>query len=184
MPIVLYRSFTQSIKPALFNHHVVDELEIQLKSGINNNFRPLWRENARHSENYSQSIFDSCFKWIRAQGDCHNDGLQFKQEFVKRFNESLDIYLNNARGTRTHFVMNFCSKQYLQMVSDMYPDMTDVCDELLVHIEQMTMKNTLLIDKQRSYLQRLTGIRLKLLTIENAIERLREEIFTRSQQME
>jgi hypothetical protein len=179
------RTFTQSIKPALFNHHIVDELEIQLKSGINNCFRPLWRENARHSENYSQSIFDSCFKWIRAQGDCHNDDdVQFKQGFVKRFQESLEIYLNNARGTRTHFVMNFCSKQYIQMVAEMYPDMTDICDALQNEVEQTTMQHTMEIDRQRSFLQRITGIRLKLLTIENATERLREEIWVRTQQMQ
>lgn len=64
------RMFTQSIAEALFSHQVVGEIETQMKTGINTNFRPIWRENGQISENYCQKIFDSCFKWVTAEVDC------------------------------------------------------------------------------------------------------------------
>ncbi|EFC40951.1 F-box domain-containing protein [Naegleria gruberi] len=178
------RMFTQTVAPACFPSQVIEEVEQLLKHGINNNFRILWRENARNSENYCQQVWEACFKWMKAEFDCPGDKEDFCTLFESRFFSSLNVYLQNAIGTRKIFVMNFCSKQYLEdYIIPTHPSIRELCHNIMGAVEALTLQETIEVDKNRSQLQKLSAIRLKLLTIENNMERLKEEIHVREEDM-
>jgi hypothetical protein len=177
------RSFSQSVSPALFCHQVIDEYERHLKQGINTIFRPIWRENGQNSENYCQQIFDSCFKWAKAEYDCPSKpATEFKKRFFDNFHHSLKLYMDNAKGTRKYQIMSFCSKLYLDMILQIYPDMKHICEKISLYVEHQTMQQNVEMDKERTVLQKLSGYNLRLITVENAIQRLREEIQARTEQ--
>ncbi|KAL9653166.1 hypothetical protein ABK040_006382 [Willaertia magna] len=212
------RMFTQSIASACFQSQMIEQVEQLLKHGINNNFRILWRENARNSEEFCQQVWNACFKWMKAEFDCPsylpssalnnnnnnntlnhsqngnnilNNGMNgseidFCQVFESRFFNSLNVYLDNAKGTKKIFIMNFCSKQYIEdLILPLYSsnEMKEKCHSILSIIENMTLTSTIKIDLQRTHLQKLSTIKLKLLTIENTIERLKEEIKIRKEEI-
>ncbi|KAL0486500.1 hypothetical protein AKO1_012013 [Acrasis kona] len=177
------QAFMNQSKTALFFHRTIEDFETLLKARINDNFRPLWRTNSRYSENYCNTIFDCCFKWIRAQCDCPRDEIDVN-EFVEHFRESLSLFLENSRGTRTYFVMSFCASQSLQMVSGTHPHLAGICEQLMTEVERASIEYATKVEQERNILQRLTGYRLKLLTFENTIDRLNEDIEARSKQLE
>ncbi|KAF0974554.1 hypothetical protein FDP41_006586 [Naegleria fowleri] len=178
------RMFTQTVAPACFSSQTIEEVEQSLKHGINNNFRILWRENARNSENYCQEVWEATFKWMKAEFESPSTHDDFCNLFESRFFSSLTLYLQNAIGTRKIFVMNFCSKQYLEdYIIPVYPCIRNICQNIMAAVEGLTFQETVEIDKQRSQLQKLSAIRLKLLTIENTIDRLKEEIHVREEDL-
>lgn len=179
------RTFTQSVSPGLFCHQVIDDMETNLKQAINTDFRPLWRENGQNSENYCQQIFDSCFKWAKAEYDCPSKpNEEFKRTFAQKFDQSLQMYIENARGTRKFQVMSFFCRQYIDLIVQIYPDMKFLCDRILLHVEHRTMQGTVELDKERSFLQKLSRLKLKRITLENSLQRLKEEITARQLQSE
>lgn len=171
------RIFNQDVKDAFFSHQIVGEVESHLKNGINNHFRTLWLENAQNSESYCQNIFNSCFKWIKAEMICSDtiDEATLKERYI----ESVNLYLEHAKGTKKLQVLSFFSASNIDLLSKIYPQFENILIEIGDIVEKKTMQETLVVDQERKKIQKIGAYKLKLLTIENTIHRLSEEITQR-----
>jgi hypothetical protein len=175
------RMWTQHIKDACFSSHVVGEIESHLKNGINSNFRTIWLENSQISETYCHHIFDSCFKWVKVLFLCPDDGMTALQ-IKSRFNESIDVYLSNAKGTRKLQVLSFCTANYIEMLINIYPHHKDKLEDIANAIERRAIYETEKLDNERKKIQKVAAYTLKLQTIENTVHRLSVEITHRKLQ--
>eukprot|EP01080_Neovahlkampfia_damariscottae_P007427 gene7427-11750_t len=174
------RIFTQSTCEALFSHQVIGEVENYLANAITSHFRNLWLENSQNSEDYCQNIFESCFKWVKALIDSRD----FKEMNIKeRFLESIDIYLQFAKGTKKYQVMCFCSKIYVDIITSLEPKIQSIADEIMNLIEEEAMNQNEKINEKRKYLQHVGELNMQLQIIENTIHRLTESITARKVQL-
>jgi hypothetical protein len=171
------RIFTQSTCEALFNHQVIGEVENYLQYSIHNHFRNLWLENSQNSEDYCQNIFESCFKWVKAL--IGSTDKPTESEIKNRFQESLKIYLQHAKGTKKFQVLCFCTKIYLDIISSLYPKFQKVCDSIMYDVDELTMEENIKMNEKRIFLQNSREMNMKLQLIENTIHRLNEGISAR-----
>jgi hypothetical protein len=57
-----------------------------------------------------------------------------------------------------------------------YPESKNLANEILDMVDKVVIKETLIIDNERSFLQKRCGLKTKLQSIENTIHRLNQEI--------
>jgi len=176
------KTFNINVQDALFPSTTVDQTISLLKCGINNNFRSLWIQNADNSAVLCEKIFESTFKWIEAEKECpSSSGLA---NFVPQFVKSLEVYTHLAQGTRKYTVLSFFSVQALTNFSTTFPEKREDCLALISLVENKSIAHTLAIDAERARLQKLSALRLKILSVGLSIERLQKEILVRRKEEE